>query len=473
MESMLVPPAANEKPVVSRSELISVIVSLRHICDSGELEQLQPTGPATVYTTTVTLWMLISQRLSGGQSLEASVKDFIANRPSFCPDNKRLDEKTLSTESSAYAGARKRLDLATVKYLFNRVTDSIAFPKLGFGQRPRQTFLLDGTTITLAPTDELKRVFPPATNQHGESVWPVMLLFVAHDLKTGCACVPEVGRMYGGKGDSEALLCERLVKRLPQGSIVMADAGLGIFRVAYHSIQSKHDILFRLTTSRFESLTKKAKLISERYKSKTWELDWKPTLKDRKGCPGIDGETTLRVLIHEIEINDGEKLYLVTTLPEDSQSLADRYRKRYDVETDIECIKVAMNTEQIAAQSEAMVMKELYTSLIAYNLVIQFRRQAAELSGVEPRRLSFQGVWDTYESFLATDLVSEDIEACVDRFEHALQIASKQVIPNRPGRNYKRAAHPRRPKTTKWQKAQRKKSVVKSDATKKPPDLTK
>ena len=234
-----------------------------------------------------------------------------------------------------------------------------------------------------------------------------MLMFVAHDLETGCACVPEVGRMYGGKGDSEAVLCERIVKRLPNGSIVMADAGLGIFRVAYRSIQSGHDILFRLTASRFKALTKTVTLVSKRFKSRTWKLAWKPSVKDRKGCQGVNGETTINVFIHEIEINEGEFLYLVTTLTEDAQSCADRYHRRYDVETDIKCIKVAMDTENITATSKEMVMKELYTSLTAYNLVVQFRRQAADISGVPPRRLSFQGVWDTYESFLSTYLAGQ------------------------------------------------------------------
>lgn len=470
---MLRPSAIEEKPAISRTELVHAIGSLRELFDDGLVDQLQPTGPATIYTSAVTLWMLISQRLAGGRSLEATVKDFIANRPSFCPDNKRFDEYTVSKQSGAYAGARKRLQLSTAKYLFDRVVDTITHPRIEFGFRPRQTFLLDGTTITLAPTDELRRVYPPATNQHGETVWPVMLLFVAHDLETGCACVPEVGRMYGGKGDSEALLCARIVKRLPLGSIVMADAGLGIFRVAYNCIRSRHDILFRLTAARFKSMIKNARLVSKRFKSQTWELAWKPSKKDLKGCAGANGETTLNVQIHAVEIRDGEFLYLVTTLNESAVSCSDRYASRYDVETDIKCIKVAMGTEKITGKSEAMVLKELYTSLTAYNLVIQFRRQAADISGVPPRRLSFQGVWDTYESFLSGFLATEDIEACVDRFEIALNYASRAKIPNRPGRNFERAAHARRPKTTKWQKKQRKKQAVNSDPEEIPPDLLK
>jgi hypothetical protein len=231
--------------------------------------------------------------------------------------------------------------------------------------------------------------------------------------------------------------------------------------VAYHCLQEKHDFLFRLTSQRFDSLIKKAELIEKRWKKRVWKLSWKPTAKDRKGCPGISRDQSLQVTIHEIEIGQGgEKLYLVTSLGEDSETLAERYRSRYDVETDIKEIKVMLNTENIRAQSDEMVMKELYSSLIAYNLLIQFRRQAALRSGVEPRRLSFTEVLNTYNSFLKFDLSSRSIEACVDRFDQALSMASRCKIPNRPGRSYKRAAHPRRPKTTKEQKAARNKSKL-------------
>ena len=453
---------ASKKPLISRSELTTAIRSLNGFFSDGLIDAIQPTGPATVYTTSVTLWMMVMQRLASGSTLCGIVKDFIANRPAFCPENRRLSEGTLSQSSGAYAGARNRIDLETVHYFYQQVLDSFTERPGPLQFRPRQTFLLDGTTITLSPTDELRKAYPPASNQHGETVWPIMLFFVAHDLQNGTAMLPEVGKMYGGKGDSEALLAKRIFKRLPRESIVMADAGLGIFQVAYHCLQEKHDFLFRLTTQRFESLIKKAELVEKRWKKRVWKLQWEPTAKDRKGCPGIKKGEVLNVLIHEIEIGEnGEKLYLVTSLSEDSESLADRYRCRYDVETDIKEIKVMMNTENIRAQSEDMVLKELYTSLIAYNLLVQFRRQAASLSGVAPRRLSFTEVLNTYNSFLRIDLSILPTEECIKRFEQALAMASTCKIPNRPGRSYKRAAHPRRQKSTKEQKAARKKSNTK------------
>ena len=73
----------------------------------------------------------------------------------------------------------------------------------------------------------------------------------------------------------------------------------------------------------------------------------------------------------------------------------------YDlVEHDIRDIKVALDTENLRSQSVEMMKKELLTSIVAYNLVVQFRRQAASLAGVLPRRLSFTRVWGTFSSSL-------------------------------------------------------------------------
>ena len=61
-----------------------------------------------------------------------------------------------------------------------------------------------------------------------------------------------------------------------------------------------------------------------------------------------------------------------------------------------------MDTENIRAKKLDTVMKELLGSVIAYNLVAQFRRQAAELARVKPRRLSFTGTWLTFSTTFCT-----------------------------------------------------------------------
>jgi len=431
-------------------ELTSAIETLREILTEDELDRRQTSGPAAVYTTMVTIWMMTMQRLGGGKSLNAIVKDVLSHSRDLLPNNRRLREGTLSETSGAYAEARSRVELETVEFFANRVCNSLidASPSWFDGRR---AFILDGTTITLPPTPELQKAFPPATNQHGDTVWPVALLLVAHELQSGCALPPEIGAMYGANNTSEARLSETLVRRLPTGSIVLADSASGIFSVAYATVQAGHEVLFRLTKSRFKPLRRQAALVAEGDGYKTWRLRWTPSGKDRQSHPKLPEDAAVDVWLHEVPLDNGETMYLVTTLPVDAQQAGEFYRRRYDLEHDIRDVKVTLNTECIRAKSVSMVKKELLTSIVAYNLVVQFRRQAAALAGVAPRRLSFTGVWNTFESFLLTQPPCAAAD-WPSRYEGALQVASRDKLPNRPGRSYPRRAHPRRPKSTKFMK---------------------
>lgn len=446
----------SDRTVLSTEEFTSAVETLRQLIPEDELDAWQPSGPATVYTTTVTLWMMVMQRLGGGKTLAATVKDVLAYNRALLPDNKRVHEGTLSESSAAYSNARQRIDLETIEFLAGRVGDSLidASPSWFDGRR---AFILDGTTITLPPTPELQEAFPPATNQHGETVWPVALLVVAHELQSSCALPPEIGAMYGEHNTSEAKLAQAVAKRMPPASIVLADSGYGIFGVGHAMVEAGHSILFRLTKSRFKSMKKQATLVEQWEGHATWKLRWTPSPKDRRTNPHLPDDAALDVLLHEVPLPNGETLYLVTTLPVSSEEAGETYRRRYDVEHDIRDVKVSLETEKIRAKSVEMAKKELLTSIVAYNLVMQFRRQAAAVAKLPPRRLSFTGVWNTFESFLLRQPPCDAAE-WTRRYERALQIAARDKLPNRPGRSYPRKAHPRRPKSTKFMKQQNSKS---------------
>ena len=450
----MIVPVSPESSIEESAEFEFAIEHLREFFSLSDLDMFQPNQPNAVYTTAVTLWLLVLQRLKGGISLSAAVKDLIDDLPSFVPQNKRVQEKLLSAKTNSYSDARKRLKVETILAMLDMMTESITKQALMPGERRK--YLLDGTTITLPPTPELKAAFPPATNQHGESVWPLMFVFVAHELNTGCAAKPEIGAMYGNKKDSELKMARRIVKRLQPGSILIADAGLGIFSVAHGAVECGHDVVLRLSKSRFKSLIKKAQPLFEN----TWCHVWTPTTKERKTTPELPADAQVEIRIHRKQLENGDEIYLATTLLQSQPcEVFELYQCRQDVETDIGDIKVSMDTENIRAKSKDMVLKELYTSLIAYNTVVQFRRDAARVANKPPRRMSFKGVWDTFESFLRRNLLTLTPRQCIEKYERALEVASKDIIPNRPGRNYKRQAHARRPKTTKWQKQQRQEAI--------------
>ena len=437
------------------------LISLPDLQDVFDDEDCQ--DAKRIFTQAPTLLLLILQRLGGGLSLDGVVQELIKHHQDILPRNRRVEEGTLSQNNSAYNRARQNLSLKKVEAFARAICDHLAK-----NSKPvwlgRRVMILDGTTITLPPTPELKAAFPPATNQHGESVWPVAMLMVACELSTGCALVPEIDAMYGENNSSEAAQCERIVDRLPHDALVLADSGFGIFRVAYHCDQQGKEFVFRLTAQRFKSLRKKSTLVEEDKGSRTWHLRWQPSAKDRKGCEHIGKDATIEVFVHEIELEGEKRLYLVSNVEVDASSFGELYLRRYDVEFDIRDLKVTMDTENIRAKKLDTVKKELLGSVIAHNLVAQFRRQAAELIGVKPRRLSFSGVWLTFQHHLLY-APPQTFEQWQATYAAALISAADRKLPNRKEpRSYPRVAHPRRPKTTKFQKALRK------NKQQKPPD---
>jgi len=116
-----------------------------------------------------------------------------------------------------------------------------------------------------------------------------------------------------------------------------------------------------------------------------------------------------------------------------------------------------MDAENILAKSVEMVTKELITSVVAYNLIAQFRRQAARLVRVQPHRLSFKGAWLSFRDHLLLK-ERETLSEWQDLYVEALISAGNRKHPNRKKpRCYPRRAHPRRPKSTKFMKTQNKK----------------
>lgn len=253
--------------------------------------------------------------------------------------------------------------------------------------------------------------------------------------------------MYGPQAVSETASIENCLAQMPADSIVMADSGFGIFSVAHKIHQAGLAFLLRMTKQRFDRLCKTATLLGEGVHWKTWSCEWQPSPSERKKHADLPDDVVLSVQLHEIELGEGNTLYLVTSLEETVEVLSDLYARRTDVEIDIRNIKVVLDTENIRARSVEMFHKELLTSMVAYNLVVQFRRQAADLVKLPPRRMSFKRTWTTFRQFLLSAMYTRADE-WRKKYHRALGIAMQDKLPNRPGRKYPREAYKRRPKST-------------------------
>ena len=435
---------------------------LRDLVDWSAADQQFPVRGNAVYTTGVVLWMLVSQRMAPERSLESAVKRLIDTQPDFLPRNKRLTQKTLSNATGGYSRARSRLQREAAEWFAQRVRDSL-IEATAPSFDGRRVYMVDGTTITLAPEPVLRRAFPPASNQHGVGVWPVALLVVAHELSSGAALIPSVGAMYGEHAVSETALARDLLVQMPADGIVMADAGFGIFAVAWDARQTNRDFVFRLTESRFTALRRKATIVAS---GENWTTDshtWRPSVKERQTHSDLPPDAVIEVRLHEIRIHDTLTLFLVTSLPHTAAELSELYRHRGDVEVDIRNLKVVLNTERIQARSVEMFHKELLTSLVAYNLVTQFRRQAAALITEPPRRMSFKRTWTTFNIFLWSSQ-AKDSSGWRAKYRQALLMATQDKLPHRPGRSFVREVYARRPKSNQFQKRRPKNPEPKPDS---------
>src|SRR3954470_11083879 len=179
------------------------------------LNDLDPRAPQAAYTPFVVTWLLLFQRLNNNASLDEAVAEFLFRfPPQALPGCKRARTGTLSANTGAYAQARLDLDPRVLYWSFNNLYDSLVhtYPS---SYRGRRAFLVDGSTVQLAPTLPLQAAYPPAANQHGSSCWPILHLAVAHELQSGLAVFPEYGPMYGPQARSELSLSAGLLARLP------------------------------------------------------------------------------------------------------------------------------------------------------------------------------------------------------------------------------------------------------------------
>jgi hypothetical protein len=422
---------------------------LKQWTDIGHADVLDELGPAAIYKSSVVLWMMLFQRLNPEASLRDAVLHFIETAPEELKTNKRLREGRLATGSSSYSDARHRINLETVKWFEQQVSSSIINSTAPSFNNQR-VFLIDGTTFSLAPVAELQKCYPPASNQYGEGVWPIAYVVVAHELSSGASVPPEVGAMYGKHAVSETYLARALMKKLPPNSIIMADAGYGIYSVAHHAKECGHDFVLRMTKERFNRVKKSAQLINSTDTSKTYEVQWKPSPKERASNPELPADCWIAGRLHDLLIGE-EHIYIVESVCVTAQQVGGLYWQRNDVEVDIRNIKVVIDTEHMQAKSQEMFLKEFSISMVAYNLTTQLRRQAAELAHLDPRDLSFTGVWSVYRHMLQ-GIEVRNVSEWHDRFDRAIKYASQQKLPKRPGRSYTRESYARRPKSSHFKK---------------------
>ena len=143
-----------------------------------------------------------------------------------------------------------------------------------------------------------------------------------------------------------------------------------------------------------------------------------------------------------------ESIVVVSTLTDAAAypkgDIAQLYHHRWLAELDIRAIKITMGMDVLRCKTPEMVRKEMWTCLLAYNLIRQTILQSARKAGVSPRALSFTAAVQSIAASWLVVVLSDDALATL-LIDAASVSLAEHIVGTRPGRLEPRAIK-RRPK---------------------------
>ncbi|QDT10713.1 IS4 family transposase [Planctomycetes bacterium K23_9] len=385
-----------------------------------------------IYTPLTTLWVFLGQILCTDQSCASAVARLIAHRVS-------RGQNSCSSETSAYCQARKRLPekfFSDVARRAGRALDDAA--KADWLWHGRRVYLYDGSTVTMPDTPANQSEYPQPSYQRPGLGHPMARVCVLVSLSCGAIVDMAIGA-YSGKGQSELGLLRRLLDAFRPGDVMVADRLMcswveltalqcrGVDFVVRHASTRKLD--FR----RGQRLGKDDQIVSwpKRYARSKADSAYRKDLPD-----------SLRVRVCRIRIarpGFRDKVLVVATTLFDpieypKEELASLYRERWNVELDIRSLKQTLQMDRLRCKTPELVRKEIWTHVLAYNLIHTIMARAADDYDVEPRTISFKTTLQTLKAFqpILANCCSSDFRQQI--YDQLIESVAVHRVGDRPNR---------------------------------------
>lgn len=350
-----------------------------------------------IYSPLITLWVFLGQVLSADHSCRAAVARLISHRISH-------GQQPCSSESSAYCQARKRLPekfFSDVARQTGQALDKKADKRWLW--KDRRVYAYDGSTVTMPDTLKNQRAYPQNVAQKSGLGFPIAR--IAGIFSLSCGALLDLGICrYAGKGQSELGMLRKLWSIFRPGDVMPADRLMCAWTEIVMLQQRSVDTVCRLNTNRSADFRRGQRLGKDDHIVK-WP---KPTRfrdvsrKTRKSLPDFLRVRECRVRIDQPGFRI-KTLIIVTTLLDPNEfskeDLADLYLRRWSVEADFKSLKITLQMDILRCKTPEMVRKEIWTHILAYNLIRAIIAQAASEHDLEPRTISFKGTVQTLEAF--------------------------------------------------------------------------
>lgn len=357
----------------------------------------------------------------------------------------------LNCSAEAYCQSRARLPLAVYERLLTQTSQaavcSSSLP-LWHGHR---TFLVDGSSFSMADTPELQAHFGQPGGQRAGCGFPVAHWLTMFNAASGLL----VKQLAAPLRKHDMSQVARLHPELREGDVLVGDTAFASYAHLALLSQRKLHGVFRVHQRILVSFRKDRKLVGQQPKGtkaqhatsrlirKLGKFDQlveyskpqqRPEWMSEESYRALPEKLIVREIRYRTKLQGGRtrEITLVTTLLNAriyaAEELAALYGQRWEIETNLGHLKTTMGMDVLRCQTVAGVLKEMTIYALAYNLVRLVMVKAAQDQHTPVSTISF------------VDALRWFAQAC--RKLSPLRLA---INPRRPNR-YEPRVRKRRPK---------------------------
>lgn len=386
-----------------------------------------------VFSTAIVLWAFLAQVLRDGKGSACATA--VADIATYTQQAQR---PTPSGDTGDYCRARAKLDPEALRALVHQSARQLdADARDDWLWHGRHARLVDGFTFTMPDTLANQFAFPQQTNQAPGVGLPIARACAVVSLATGAVHDLALGP-YQGKQTGETALLREILDCLDAGDVALFDRYYCSFLMLAVLGLRGVDVCTRLHQCRTCEFTLGQQL-GDRDHLVTWTRPECPSWMPREQYDRIPETLTLRELQIDVKTpgRRTRKITVVTTLTDPAvyskQDVAELYGCRWNVELDIRDIKQTLGLDPLRCKSPAMVLRELWVTMLAYNLIRKVIATAAATHDKQPRQIGFTLACQTILSswmLMSIGAIRDPAEAVRFALAH---IAANEVA-NRPGR---------------------------------------
>jgi hypothetical protein len=386
-----------------------------------------------IFSTSIVLWAFLAQVLRGGKG--AACAAAVADIATYM---QQTGGRVPSGDTGDYCRARSKLNLTALRGLVVEVARQLqgaADPSWHW--HGLHAKLIDGFTFTMPDTPENQAEFPQQKNQRPGAGFPIARACAVLSLATAAIHDLNIGP-YAGKETGESALLRGILDCLKAGDVAVFDRYFCSFMMLAILRLSGVHFCARLHQRRPSDFRQGQRLGRDDHLV-AWTRPTRPSWMSEELYEQIPETMTLREVRFQVTApaRRTETLIVVTSLIDaeayPKEDIAELYGYRWNAELDIRDIKQTLGLDHVRCKTPDMVRRELWVTLLAYNLVRKLIATAAAVHAKQPRQLGFTLACQTILSswmLLATG-------ACRDvpqLWRRALQRIAANEVANRPGR---------------------------------------